>query len=1639
MANIDVPTNVPLFHDCIIKLRLDNRSVDALVDTGATLSVIDRRIVECLELMDSVDAHNVCKVVGIGGNSVQTSGTLSCSVSLNEDVTLGCHTFHVVDNLCSGVLVGRDIISRCGLVIDIANNCVSVCNSNKWKWPLSLQARGAVECLVVQKNEHFAAGERKLIPVKIKGELSGEGCITPINTTARAPWRLAASINKIVDGHVYCDVVNLSSSPMTLSRSTKIAEWQPVHKVLMAQKGESDIDLIYDQLKIEELDLTTQQREVLKSLLLEYRDVFSLKGEALGFCDTIKHRIDVGDHPPIRQGFRRIHSPIKEQVEKELVNMEQQGVIEPSTSPWCSPMVPVLKKNGKIRICIDYRKLNSVTKFNSYPLPNIEDNLSQFNGAKYFSTLDLLSGYHQVALEESSKEKTAFATEKGLYQYTVMPQGACGSPATFQNLMNVVLAGMPTRHALAYLDDILVVGRTFEEHLQHLEEVLKRLKQHNLKLSVEKCNLFKAEVAYLGHVLTKEGIKPSLHNVEALQSLPAPRTVKELRRINGMINYYSKFVPNLATIMSPLYKMTTEKKLQWTNQCEDAFSEVKNILSSYPVLGYPRYGDDDDFILTTDGSGTGIGTVLSQKQDGKEIVLGYGSVSFSEAQRKYNTTERELAALRYGVRHFKPYIYGRKFTIRTDHQAILYLEQMKMVDSRLMRTYEDLQVGEFTIEYIPGIENVIADTLSRAPLPTQLTDDEMESPPEPPEELKFVAAGGPNSLFECLNWALKGKSGTPEELRVEVIEHVLQNLTRYGYENNSKDKKFVSSWCNSAVFVDHKMLQPFADLYACNVIVKYNPGPVVKIISRLTPNSEIVLECKGGVHYNVIQEETDMRCTNEKEPIVKVLFVLKDDSDAKVYNLERVLEESGSDLSNSRCPDTEQCSLDTSGPSDEDYGDNERSYEADKIVAMTRDEARHYIIKVHKELGHVGRSATLRACKNKISVKNLFYLVRDCVRFCEECQRNKTVIFNRNRQAPLYKLSSSVPGQVLALDLLDMGKKSRKGNKVLLVGIDTCTRFGYAIPIRNKLSKTVAHALESSILSSAVLLPNIIYTDSGPEFRGKPFKDLLRSYNIEHQNSIPYRPQSNAVVERFNGTLRNRLATCVNKDYSDWDVVVYKILVQYNRTPHSETNCSPVSFYSEKKEDPVLPTTSRITRQAGKNFVPYKRGDLVLCKIPFYKAEQRHKLAPIYEGPFKVIKCCSNTRYRIKDLQTTGKTKTVHFEQLRPYYGEPPRHPARLVTDNIHENTESERWVCPPMVLDEVEYVVRGDLTSTEEHLDDRSAEMHQPGARMSTPERLDAPRLCIDSNEISENVPDALPVTVVDVEVHAPMNRDSPVPSSTAPPVTENNNNDGQQESSEEFSGFAESSKSGALKRKLIEEIKLVADNCLKLAQKRKETTETVVEEIKSLPELGLEADNSSTNDFEGFEDKTENTRVKRVISEIQAIIANCNAQVDSILEMSDSSELRKILEFNSAIISVSLTHIEDSSSVGIEEIMDIKHSLMDYQFQLNSLLRDSISLNSNGEVNGMGTNAQRIYESPYRVHPLTYLDDWTITPIPTPENLSLNLEEATESERYEFKIADCGEQRGFQKTFKNLRKNLCKLKTWLCPQNVGNLDVSC
>ena len=306
--------------------------------------------------------------------------------------------------------------------------------------------------------------------------------------------------------------------------------------------------------------LNSHQQQELYTFLLGFADVFAVPNAELGRTDKLQHAITTETKRPIRSPARRMPAVHKEEVHQLIQDMLARNVIQPSTSPWASPVVIVRKKDGSARFCVDYRRLNAVTRKDAYPLPRIDDTLDTLSGSQWFSTLDLLSGYWQVEVAEEDREKTAFATQSGLFEFKVMPFGLCNAPATFQRLMDLVLAGVQWSHCLVYLDDIIVVGRSFHDHLQNLSVVLQRLKEANLRLKPAKCSFCKTQVSYLGHIVSRQGVATDVDKTSKVSNWPTPTTISEVQKFLGLALYYGRFVKNYATIASPLHKLTKRGK-----------------------------------------------------------------------------------------------------------------------------------------------------------------------------------------------------------------------------------------------------------------------------------------------------------------------------------------------------------------------------------------------------------------------------------------------------------------------------------------------------------------------------------------------------------------------------------------------------------------------------------------------------------------------------------------------------------------------------------------------------------------------------------------------------------------------------------------------------------------------------------------------------------------------------------------------------------------------------------------------------------------------------------------------------------------------------------------------------------------------
>lgn len=455
-----------------------------------------------------------------------------------------------------------------------------------------------------------------------------------------------------------------------------------------------------------------EKKKKIVEVIEKYKSLFP---DAPRKTNVVVHDVDVGDAEPIKQHSYRVNPQKREIMRKEIEYMLENDLIEPSESPWSSPCVLVPKPGqDTFRFCTDYRKVNMVTKADAYPIPRIDDCIDNVGNANFITKIDLLKGYWQVELTERAKAISAFVTMDGLYQYKVLPFGMKNSGSSFQRLMNKVLKEV--KGCSVYIDDILLYTEEWEEHLELLEEVFRRLDEANLTVNLAKSHFVQADVEYLGFRIGKGRVKTVEAKVRDIVNLPPPTNRKEILRFLGASGYYRRFCKNFADVAMPLTKLLAKKsKFCWSEKCDEAFKEIKNMLVNAPVLKMPDY--KKPFMLYVDASQCGVGGVLMQDHEGVDHPIGYYSKKLLPYQCSYSTIEKEALGLILSLNHFEVYVKGtgQPVQVFTDHNPLVFLHKMKNSNQRLMRWCLVLQDYDLDIHHVKGSENVIADALSRTP------------------------------------------------------------------------------------------------------------------------------------------------------------------------------------------------------------------------------------------------------------------------------------------------------------------------------------------------------------------------------------------------------------------------------------------------------------------------------------------------------------------------------------------------------------------------------------------------------------------------------------------------------------------------------------------------------------------------------------------------------------------------------------------------------------------------------------------------------------------------------------------------------------------------------------------------------------
>jgi hypothetical protein len=655
----------------------------ALIDSGSVISLVKESSVTRFKC-----ENNQVIISGVAGAELEVKGQVDLNIENTlEPLSQKCY---VVGSLPRNldVILGQDWLEKAGYGIQ-----------KKIPDMIPPYSEQVVKCKTNERGVRF-----------VEHQLLQPGLIA------------AASLVECKSGEFPCLVINLTDQPIRMTTDPRLEK--PPTMTQGQNSGDPNstnkvkrLQMLREKLR---LDHIVEGASEIQKICEEYADVFKLPGDSLTATTATKHYIPT---PSIPQGRAitlknyRLPEAQGREVKEQVDQMLKDGVITPSKSEWNFPLIVVPKKmdssgRKKWRICIDFRKLNDVTIGDSYPLPNIQDILDKLGRARYFSALDCASGYLQVPIAEEDRHKTAFSTADGHFEYARMPFGLKSAPSTFQRMMNTILSELIGNRCLVYVDDILVMSETLKGHNSRLRSIFQKLREFNIRIEPDKCEFLKEELSYLGHVVTAEGVKPDSGKVKAVANFPTPRTQKDLKSFLGLAGYYRRFIANFSAIARPLTNLLKkDTNWKWEEREQSSFDMLKSRLTNAPLLQYPDFSKP--FILTTDASGYAIGAILSQGELGKDRPIAYASRTLNAAEINYSTVEKELLALVWASRHYRPYLLGRKFKIVTDHKGLTWIFNVKDPSSRLMRW--KLLLGEFDyeVEYRAGKRNCNADSLSR--------------------------------------------------------------------------------------------------------------------------------------------------------------------------------------------------------------------------------------------------------------------------------------------------------------------------------------------------------------------------------------------------------------------------------------------------------------------------------------------------------------------------------------------------------------------------------------------------------------------------------------------------------------------------------------------------------------------------------------------------------------------------------------------------------------------------------------------------------------------------------------------------------------------------------------------------------------
>lgn len=1043
-------------------------------------------------------------------------------------------------------------------------------------------------------------------------------------------------------------------------------------------------------------------REDVLSLCDRYADVFLLDGELISCCNFFEANLVPKDAEIVYTPQYRLPHAHRDEIIRVNRELIEQDIIEESFSPHNSPLILVPKKGSsktKWRMVVDFRKLNKKLIPAKFPLPRIDDIFDNLGNSTVYSVLDLSSGFYQIPLKKECRQYTSFTTPLGQFQYKRLPQGCSASPGQFSRAMQIAFSKMIPKKAWVYMDDLICLGKSQKDHLSNLEEIFKVCRERNLKLNPEKCQFFKPEVLYLGHILSSEGIKPNPEKYEVIENYPRPVNGGEAKRFVAICNFYRKFIRNFSTLTKPLTNLSRKRVVfDWTPECEQAFQTLKKTLVRGPILHYPNF--KKTFIVTCDASDVGCGGLLSQLNDkGEEVPICFASKNFTQGERNKPAIEKELIALHWAILHFKPYLYGTRFLCKSDHRPLSFIWNLRNPTGRLARIRLELAEFEFDVTYIKGSTNVVADALSRISFEKIKENSKVEQvqvaicvkaitrsktraeKPQNKEKHPEAVRDNQFSLIEAdtnlkyLNLPeikIKLKIDPEERATPELLASIEAKKTRdlckrSLKELDNKNRKENGIPVISAIEISVSIFPKRAIAEKLN-----KPSKFLKTDPRNTskaPKNQNLTNQNNAC--TLVENKNKNRITEDVllEALEKLLIKL-DGKIAQVATKENSILWVGDKHHGEKHHSAKP--MFRMSPRNSIFrrlqiGNfkkvvNKHLVNGAIVLCKTpalindNDQIRNLIETYHNNPllgGHYGPAKMLSKLKLDYIWKNMRKEVFEYTRKCVKCQLNKA--HAKTKQPMTITDTPQKAYDVLELDTVGPLIPCQ-GFRYILTMQCVLTKFVVGAPMRTKSAEEIALTLFNNFIYLHGF-PKCLKTDNGTEFNNRILAELTRICEVNHRFATAYRPQTMGAVERNHRVINDYFRNYSDLFAQDWTRLIKLYSFAWNTSPNSQiSNFTPYELVYGKRcnlpsiiEQPIKPTYNldNYAQEIERNLQiaqSFARGFLLKLKIARKSDYDKH-IRPLEVKQGDLVKITNEARNTRIDSFYKGPYRVISIEE----------------------------------------------------------------------------------------------------------------------------------------------------------------------------------------------------------------------------------------------------------------------------------------------------------------------------------------------------------------------------------------------------------